>query len=72
MADTTPRVGAFVSLEKENLQQIFDALRQQEFTLIGPTVCLFFHPTISAMVPQSWLIAGLLLAKVPDPRHRAS
>jgi ferredoxin len=38
MADTTPHVGAYVSLEKESLQQIFDALRQQEFTLIGPTV----------------------------------
>ena len=38
MADTTPHVGAFVSVVKGSLQQIFDALRHQGFTLIGPTL----------------------------------
>ncbi len=38
MADTAPNVGAFASLAKESLQLVFDALRHQGFTLVGPTL----------------------------------
>lgn len=38
MADTAPNMGAYVSISKESLQGIFDALRQAGFTLVGPTL----------------------------------
>jgi hypothetical protein len=38
MANTAPNLGAYVSIAKENLQRIFEALRHTGFTLVGPTV----------------------------------
>jgi ferredoxin len=38
MANTAPNIGAYVSIAKENLQPIFDALHTAGFTLVGPTV----------------------------------
>lgn len=38
MADGAPNVGAYASLGKEGLQRIFEALRQEGFTLLGPTL----------------------------------
>jgi hypothetical protein len=38
MADTAPNVGAYVSLAKGGLQHIFDALKKQGYTLVGPTI----------------------------------
>jgi ferredoxin len=38
MANTAPNMGAYVSIAKENLQLIFEALRRAGFTLVGPTM----------------------------------
>ncbi len=38
MPDTLPAIGAHVSIAKESLQHIFDALREAGYTLIGPTL----------------------------------
>ncbi len=38
MADTAPNVGAYVSLAKDGLQHIFDALQNEGYTLVGPTI----------------------------------
>ncbi len=36
MADMTPKLGAYLSIAKPSLQQIFDALREIGYTLVGP------------------------------------
>jgi ferredoxin len=38
MPDTLPHIGAYVSIEKENLQRILDALRESGHELVGPTM----------------------------------
>jgi ferredoxin len=38
MADMTPKIGAYVSIVKTELQPIFQALRAAGYTLIGPTL----------------------------------
>ncbi len=38
MTDTAPMLGAYVSIPKEDLQGIFDALRGMGYTLVGPTL----------------------------------
>jgi sulfhydrogenase subunit beta (sulfur reductase) len=38
MADSAPNIGAHLSLDKSDLQLIFDALSDAGYTLIGPTV----------------------------------
>ena len=38
MPDLTPDIGAFVSIEKNELQRIFDALKEEGYTLAGPTL----------------------------------
>ena len=38
MPDTLPSLGSHVSIAKEHLQRIFDALRASGYTLIGPTL----------------------------------
>jgi ferredoxin len=38
MADITPKIGAYVSIVKTELQPIFQALRAAGYTLIGPTL----------------------------------
>lgn len=38
MADIAPNMGAYVSITKESLQHIFDALRETGYTLVGPTL----------------------------------
>lgn len=38
MPDRTPNVGAHVSIAKENLQRLFDVLRKEGYTLVGPTL----------------------------------
>ncbi len=38
MTDTAPMLGAYVSIPKEDLQGIFDALRRMGYTLVGPTL----------------------------------
>ncbi len=38
MPDLTPDIGAFVSIEKKELQRVFDALKEQGYTLAGPTL----------------------------------
>lgn len=38
MADLTPKIGAYVSIPKPNLQRIFEALQGLGYTLIGPTL----------------------------------
>ena len=38
MPDLTPDIGAFVSIDKSNLQRIFDALKKEGYTLAGPTL----------------------------------
>lgn len=36
MADISPKLGAYLSIAKASLQQIFDALRETGYTLVGP------------------------------------
>lgn len=38
MADMTPKIGAYVSIAKAELQPIFEALRAAGYTLVGPTL----------------------------------
>lgn len=38
MADTSPKIGTYVSIAKQDLQRIFDALRSAGYTVVGPTL----------------------------------
>ena len=38
MPDLTPTIGAFISIEKAALQDVFDALQDAGYTLVGPTL----------------------------------
>jgi len=37
MPETIPYIGAYLSIAKEDLQRVFDALRSSGYTLVGPT-----------------------------------
>ncbi len=58
MPDLTPNIGAYISMNKENLQLILDVLKASGYTLVGPTLgdAAIIYDEIESMqdLPVGW------------------